>query len=688
MTARRLVQLCGLNLLPAAVAFVLSGCGSGSGSGGPPPPPPTAPSVTTQPASPTVSPGAAATFTVTAAGSSPLSYQWQKAGANIPGATSSTYTTPSTTSIDNGSQFNVVVSNSSGTVTSNLATLNVTTASQRPLQPVDITPIDGGAYYVVNQYSGLQADLVNDSQTAGDHVVQGSRSFTDLSQRWGFSKLPGELWTISNLESGLCLDEANSGGTEWVVQNPCSSSTTQEWTLTPTSDGYYAIKNQSTGLAIDVYQTSTSAGAQLDETALAGSPAQSQQWLLRPAFFRGVDNALLEKQEAARAASGLAWWNDSGVALDVLQMLKNHGVNMIRVRPTSAPPYGSQSSQLPCVENLCTTESDAQDVDLAKRAKNLGMSVELTLLFDGGNSSSVPDAWSSDSLAQLQTDLYDYVKAEIISYRQAGAMPDLVSIGNEVDTGFLGSLGSPTGSNFSGFAALQKQAMQAVQDAAADTSIGPAIPVPLTCIHITPAWDLTQFFTLANQNGIPYDAICQSYYPIFHGPLTDAQAAASNPSNQPVEQDVLTAAANNLGKPIFIIETGEHYENGFQSNDPWYSPPSTAVQSQFLIDVQNVQLGLPNNLGMGLEYWDAAGVNIPSPTGGFLNGDGLPDAIYTWNGLTLFDNADSTGIADVSAPNYSTLLPAIDALGGGLDSGERDKRVTSAAKAERIVPVR
>ena len=147
-------------------------------------------------------------------------------------------------------------------------------------------------------------------------------------------------------------------------------------------------------------------------------------------------------------------------------------------------------------------------------------------------------------------------------------MPDLVAIGNEVDTGFLGSIGSPTITNFAGFAALQIQAMQAVQDAAADTSIGPVIPAPLTCIHITPAWDLTQFFTLANQSSIPYDAICRSYYPIFHGLLTDAQAAASNPNNQPVEQDVLEAAATGIGKPVFIIETGEHYESGFEANDP------------------------------------------------------------------------------------------------------------------------
>ena len=146
--------------------------------------------------------------------------------------------------------------------------------------------------------------------------------------------------------------------------------------------------------------------------------------------------------------------------------------------------------------------------------------------------------------------------------------------------------------------------------------------------------------------------------------MTGAQAGSSNPGNKPVEQDVLIAAANNIAKPIFIIEAGEHYENGFQANDPWYAPPTPALQRQFLLDLQGVQKGLPNNLGMGLAYWNPSGVNIPKPGGGFFNGDNFPDAIYIWNGLTLFDNADSSGSTDVSSPNYSVPLPALDALGG------------------------
>ena len=92
-----------------------------------------APAITAQPASQSVTPGQTGTFSVTATGATPLTYQWQKNTANITGATSSSYTTPATASSDNGSQFRVVVTNTNGSATSNPATLTVSsTATAAP----------------------------------------------------------------------------------------------------------------------------------------------------------------------------------------------------------------------------------------------------------------------------------------------------------------------------------------------------------------------------------------------------------------------------------------------------------------------------------------------------------------------------------------------------------------------------
>jgi hypothetical protein len=92
-------------------------------------PPPGAPAITTQPANQAVTPGQSAAFSVTATGTAPLSYQWRKNGANLSGATASSYTTPATASSDNGAQFTVVVSNSTGSVTSSAATLTVSSGT-------------------------------------------------------------------------------------------------------------------------------------------------------------------------------------------------------------------------------------------------------------------------------------------------------------------------------------------------------------------------------------------------------------------------------------------------------------------------------------------------------------------------------------------------------------------------------
>ena len=85
-----------------------------------------APIITTQPVDQAVKVGKNATFTVVAIGTKPLSYQWRKNGFNITGATNPSYTTPPTTMPDNGSTFDVAVTNPVGTTISNSSKLSVT----------------------------------------------------------------------------------------------------------------------------------------------------------------------------------------------------------------------------------------------------------------------------------------------------------------------------------------------------------------------------------------------------------------------------------------------------------------------------------------------------------------------------------------------------------------------------------
>jgi hypothetical protein len=92
-------------------------------------PAPAMPLITQQPSNQTVTAGQTASFSVMAVGVAPLTYQWQKGTTAISGATSASYTTPPTTTADNGSQYRAVVSNANGNATSNAATLTVSTGT-------------------------------------------------------------------------------------------------------------------------------------------------------------------------------------------------------------------------------------------------------------------------------------------------------------------------------------------------------------------------------------------------------------------------------------------------------------------------------------------------------------------------------------------------------------------------------
>ena len=128
-----------------------------------------APTITTSPTNQTVTAGQTATFTVVAAGTAPLSYQWQKNGVNIAGATAASYTTPVTATSDSGSTFPVVVSNTAGTVTSAAATLTVNAAPVAGIQ-VSSSSINFGNEVVGSNSS--QALIITNTGTATLTITQ------------------------------------------------------------------------------------------------------------------------------------------------------------------------------------------------------------------------------------------------------------------------------------------------------------------------------------------------------------------------------------------------------------------------------------------------------------------------------------------------------------------------------------
>ena len=138
-------------------------------------PQPVKPTIITHPASQTIVVGKTATFSVTASGTAPLSYQWKKNGINIPGATLASYTTPSASISDNGASFSVVVTNSIGSVTSNPAKLTVSSVSSKQLVLLDVTYTHNNvskAFSFFNLPSGVPSNLVTPVNYANGRIYQ------------------------------------------------------------------------------------------------------------------------------------------------------------------------------------------------------------------------------------------------------------------------------------------------------------------------------------------------------------------------------------------------------------------------------------------------------------------------------------------------------------------------------------
>jgi hypothetical protein len=181
-----------------------------------------APTISTQPASLTVNAGLSASFSVTASGSGPLTYQWRKNGTAISGASSSTYTITGTTATNAGT-YSVVVSNSAGSVTSNSATLTVAIATSL-VQPTPQTisargqnsPVEGIAQLVDGTTATKWLDF---SGTTWVKVVYASPTTLQAYSLASANDAPERdpaSWKLSG----------SNDGTNWTV---IESRTAQSW---------------------------------------------------------------------------------------------------------------------------------------------------------------------------------------------------------------------------------------------------------------------------------------------------------------------------------------------------------------------------------------------------------------------------------------------------------------------------
>ncbi len=227
----------------------------------------------------------------------------------------------------------------------------------------------------------------------------------------------------------------------------------------------------------------------------------------------GADISFLPELEAR----GLKF-SDKGKQKDVLEILKDHGFNYIRLRIFKDPQKDSGYSP---GKGFCDLEHTKA---MARRVKAAGMKFLLDFHYsdywaDPGKQFK-PKAWEGKNFQQLQDSVYNYTKEVLLALKNQGTPPDMVQVGNEINHGMIWPEGHVR--SFDSLAQLVFVGIQAVREVTPDAAV---------MIHIALGGqnDESHFF-LDNllSRKVPFDVIGLSYYPKWHGTLADLKYNINN----------------------------------------------------------------------------------------------------------------------------------------------------------------
>ena len=286
-------------------------------------------------------------------------------------------------------------------------------------------------------------------------------------------------------------------------------------------------------------------------------------------FMRGVDITAQGRQDQ----DGVVY-KEYGIQKDILEILKNHDINWVRLRVFHTPTGATYG-----VEDLDYV------TQLAVRVKQAGFKLLLDFHYsdtwaDPGHQ-DIPATWLGMSHSELVTAVYEYSRDVIVHLRTNGAMPEMVQIGNEIICGMLWPDGNVCNSgSWPNLAELVDAGIDGVRDGRGSEAM------PEIMIHLDRGgnWNSTEwFFDNLIAQGIEFDVIGQSFYPEWHGTLDDLSNNLEN-------------MANKYSQDIIIVEVGEYY-TGTEGKSP-------EGQKVFLEQVISRVENTANGKGRGVCYWE------------------------------------------------------------------------------------
>ena len=283
-------------------------------------------------------------------------------------------------------------------------------------------------------------------------------------------------------------------------------------------------------------------------------------------FAFGADVSFVPQMESW----GTKWLDKNGRQKDILQILKEQGINSIRLRVWTVNSGASSKQEV---------------VSLCKRAKAKGMSVMIDFHYsdtwaDPG-SQTIPAAWKDHSVEALAKNVYDHTYDVLSAIKAAGVVPKWVQVGNETKRGMLYPVGQTNQGGSVAFAKFVLNGYNAVK--AVDSTMQ-------VIVHLPDGHDNSLYrsiFDGLKKNGAKWDIIGLSAYPRWShldGPTMITRVMSN-----------INDLKKRYGKPCMVVETG-HY------------PREAVVGNQYLVGVMDRMI---KNGDLGCFYWE------PESMGGY-----------------------------------------------------------------------
>ncbi|WP_295649795.1 glycosyl hydrolase 53 family protein [uncultured Mucilaginibacter sp.] len=301
---------------------------------------------------------------------------------------------------------------------------------------------------------------------------------------------------------------------------------------------------------------------------------------LPASFAKGADISWVTQMESA----GYKFYNNSGAVEDCFQLMKDKGMNAIRLRVWVNPSDG-----------WC---NKADLLAKAIRANNLGMKIMIDFHYsdvwaDPAHQTK-PAAWVGQNIATLQTSVYNHTVDVLSTLKTNGITPVWVQVGNETNDGMLWEDGRAS-TNMANFALLVNAGYNAVK------FVNSSIKV---IVHISNGYDNSLFrwmFDGLKANNANYDIIGMSLYPSTSNWATlDGQCLTN-----------MNDMVSRYGKPVMICEIG------MDVNSP-------AITNSFITDIITKVNSVPNGNGLGVFYWEPEAYNWQSYSMGAFDNSGRP----------------------------------------------------------------